>query len=102
MVAVRNVKTTCNGLGMTAYSKVNDGKMEIIVCPYAGKYRLIMNLISTKTTWACNQPNVTVLTLNHAHIEGDGDMTYTVDGEIRKSGCLDIRLSDRKITVLSL
>ena len=102
MAAVQNVKTTCNGLKMTPSSKVDDGKLEVIVCPYVGRYRLIMNLLSTKTSWVCNQPNATVLISDRFHIEGDGEMTYTVDGEIRKSAGLDIRLSDRKITVLSL
>lgn len=102
IAALQNVRTTCNGLKMTCESKVDDGCLEILLCPYLGKFRLFMNLLATKLSWVCKQPNATTLKTKDMYISGNSDITYTVDGEIRRSKDLKIRLSDKKATIIHL
>ena len=102
MVGLQNVRTACNGLKMTDCSRVDDGYIEVLLCLYGNRRRLILNLLSTKFSWVYKQPNSTVMRTKSVRIEGDYDMTYTVDGEIRRSKDIRVRLSDRKVTIVHL
>lgn len=102
MTSLQNVKTTCNGMLMTEDSDVTDGVMEVEYCTYDNLGRLILNFISTKKGWLCRQRNTKVIKTDKVKVKGDGILTYTVDGEIKRSDKLEVRLSEHKITVRHL
>ena len=102
MTALQNVRTTCNGMRVTDMSDTSDGKMEVALCDYRNLGRLILNFMAIKIGWLCHQPNTQVIRTDHVEIIGEGTLTYTVDGEIKKSDKLEVKLSEHRIKIRHL
>lgn len=103
IVTLQNVRTTANGLKMDPRSDTGDGLLEVICTQKKGAFRTIGNLISTQHGWLCNQPNTKVIRTDEVHIHSDDEtVMYTMDGELKESKTLDVKLSPHKIRVRSL
>lgn len=102
MTSLQNVKTTCNGMRMTENSEIDDGLLEIIYCPHRSFAHTLKCFMATKSSWLDRLSGVKVIRTTHVTVTGKGPLMYTVDGEVKTSDSIDVKLSEHKIRVRHL
>ena len=82
-------------------AKIDDGYHDLVIIEHRGSFRKFCNLIALLRRRLPKQPNVYTERVKWAEIESsEGEITYSIDGELLTTSGVRIEVCDRPLTFI--
>ena len=90
-----------SGMIIQPDAKIDDGYHDLVIIEHRGSFRKFCNLIALLRGRLPKQPNVYTERVKWAEIEScEGEVTYSIDGELLTTSGVRIEVCDRPLTFI--
>ena len=100
-VSVQSIRNAGAGMIIQPDAKIDDGYHDLVVIEHWGRFRKFCNLIALLRGKLPKQPNVYTEKVKWAEITScEGEVTYSIDGELLKTSGVRTEVCDRQLTFI--
>ena len=100
-VSVQSIRNAGAGMIIQPDAKIDDGYHDLVIIEHWGRFRKFCNLIALLRGKLPGQPNVYTERVKWAEITScEGEVTYSVDGELLRTSCVRTEVCDRQLTFI--
>ena len=100
-VSVQSIRNAGAGMIIQPDAKIDDGYHDLVIIEHWGRFRKFCNLIALLRGKLPGQPNVYTERVKWAEITScEGEVTYSIDGELLKTSGVRTEVCDRQLTFI--
>lgn len=100
-VSVQSIRNAGAGMIIQPDAKIDDGYHDLVIIEHWGRFRKFCNLIALLRGKLPGQPNVYTERVKWAEITScEGEVTYSVDGELLRTSGVRTEVCDRQLTFI--